>query len=219
VKRLVALALTALLLPACGGKKAAAPTTTQTAAQPDASGCATVDQPKPEDRSGPKSFPKLDPAKTYDVVLKTNCGSFTIRLAVRTSPKTTASFANLVRRGYFDGTVFHRIAVGFVIQGGDPTASGTGGPGYSTVDKPPASTQYTFGLVAMAKTQAEAPGTAGSQFFVVTGKNIGLPPIYGVLGRVSGPGLDVVKRIGALGDPSEQPTRVVEIEKATLHVR
>jgi peptidyl-prolyl cis-trans isomerase B (cyclophilin B) len=219
VKRLFLLTVAALLLPACGGKKATAPTTTQTSPPPDASRCATVDQPKPEDRRGPKNFPNLDPARTYDVVLKTNCGSFTIRLAVKTSPKTTASFANLVRRGYFDQTVFHRIVVGFVIQGGDPTASGTGGPGYSTVDKPPASTQYTFGLVAMAKTQAEAAGTAGSQFFVVTGKNIGLPPIYGVLGRVVGPGLAVVKRIGTLGNSSEQPTRVVEIEKATLHVR
>jgi cyclophilin family peptidyl-prolyl cis-trans isomerase len=203
------------LVAGCGGSKKASPTEATTA---DASGCATVDQPKPEDRSEPKSFPKLDPTKTYDVVLKTNCGRFTIRLAVKTSPKTTASFANLVRRGYFDQTVFHRIVVGFVIQGGDPTASGRGGPGYSTVDRAPASTQYTFGVVAMAKTQSEAAGTAGSQFFVVTGKNIGLPPIYGVLGRVLAPGLGVVRRIGVLGDPSEQPTRVVEIEKATLNV-
>ena len=196
------LLLAVLLLAACGGTKAAAPTTT------DASGCTTVDQPKPEDRTGPK---------TYDVGLQTNCGSFTVRLAVKTSPKTTASFASLVRHGFFDQTVFHRIVPGFVIQGGDPTASGTSGPGYSTVDKPPASTQYTLGVVAMAKTQTEAAGTAGSQFFVVTGKNVGLPPIYAVLGRVTS-GMSVVKRIGGLGDASEQPTRVVEIEKATLHV-
>lgn len=205
------LLLAVLLLAACGGTKAAAPTTT------DASGCTTVDQPKPEDRTGPKTYPRLDPAKTYDVGLQTNCGSFTVRLAVKTSPKTTASFASLVRHGFFDQTVFHRIVPGFVIQGGDPTASGTSGPGYSTVDKPPASTQYTLGVVAMAKTQTEAAGTAGSQFFVVTGKNVGLPPIYAVLGRVTS-GMSVVKRIGGLGDASEQPTRVVEIEKATLHV-
>jgi len=206
-----------LVLVACGGKKAASPTTA-TAPPADSSGCTTVDQPKPEDRTGPKSYPLLDPAKTYDVVLKTNCGTFTIRLAVKTSPKTTASFASLVQHGYFDATIFHRIVPGFVIQGGDPTASGTGGPGYSTVDRPPASTKYTFGLVAMAKTQSEPAGTSGSQFFVVTGKDIGLPPIYAVLGQVTPPGLSVVKRIGLLGDASEQPTRVVEIEKATLHV-
>jgi peptidyl-prolyl cis-trans isomerase B (cyclophilin B) len=210
------LLLAVLTLAACGGKKAAAPTTT--AAPADASGCTTVDQPKPGNRTGPKSYPRLDPAKSYDVVLQTTCGSFTIRLAVRTSPRTTASFASLVRHGFFDRTVFHRIVPGFVIQGGDPTASGTSGPGYSTLDKPPASTRYTLGLVAMAKTQTEAPGTAGSQFFVVTGKDVGLPPIYAVLGRVT-TGLAVVKRIGVLGDSSQQPTRVVEIEKATLHVR
>jgi len=151
-------------------------------------------------------------------VLQTSCGSFTIRLAVRTSPATTESFAHLVRAGFFDRTVFHRIVPGFVIQGGDPTASGAGGPGYTTVDRVPRATRYTFGLVAMAKTQTQPPGTAGSQFFVVTGKDVGLPPEYAVLGRVVA-GADVVRTIGKLGDPStEQPTRVVEIEKATLHV-
>lgn len=217
MKRLLLLGAV-LVLAACGGKKAASPTTRESAA-PDASGCTTVDQPKPEDRSGPKTYPALEAARTYDVAVRTNCGTFTIRLDVKTSPKTTASFASLVRSGYFDGTVFHRIVPGFVIQGGDPTAAGSGGPGYSTVDRPPATTRYTFGLVAMAKTQAEPAGTSGSQFFVVTGKDVGLPPDYAVLGRVTTPGLAVVKRIGVLGDSTEQPTQVVEIEKATLHVR
>ena len=214
MRRLAPLLVLVCLLAACGGKggKGAAQATT------DAAGCVSVSKPSTGARTHAKPTQSLDAAKTYDVVLKTNCGSFTIRLAVKTSPKTTASFANLVRRGYFDQTVFHRIAVGFVIQGGDPTASGTSGPGYTTVDKPPASTQYTFGLVAMAKTQSDAPGTSGSQFFVVTGKNIGLPAIYAVLGRVLPAGFGVVRRIGVLGNPSEQPTRVVEIEKATLHV-
>jgi cyclophilin family peptidyl-prolyl cis-trans isomerase len=183
-----------------------------------AAGCTTVKKPKLGGRTGPKTFPKLNPAKTNDVVITTNCGSFTIKLAARISPHTTASFANLVRRGYFDRTIFHRIVPGFVIQGGDPTGTGEGGPGYTTVDKPPASTQYTLGLVAMAKTQTEAAGTSGSQFFVVTGANVGLPPDYAVLGIVTS-GLGVVQRIGRLGSAvSEKPTRVVEIEKATLHV-
>ncbi|HZP72656.1 MAG TPA: peptidylprolyl isomerase [Gaiellaceae bacterium] len=181
-------------------------------------GCSTVKKPKLGARSGSKSFPKLSRSKTYDVVIATNCGSFTIKLAVRISPHTTASFANLVRRGFFDRTIFHRIVPGFVIQGGDPTGTGLGGPGYTTVDKPPASTQYTLGLVAMAKTPTQAPGTSGSQFFVVTGANVGLSPDYAVLGTVTS-GLGVVERIGKLGSAStEQPTRVVEIEKATLHV-
>jgi cyclophilin family peptidyl-prolyl cis-trans isomerase len=108
-----------------------------------------------------------------------------------------------------------------VIQGGDPTGSGAGGPGYSTVDAPPASTRYTLGVVAMAKTGAEPPGTAGSQFFVVTEQDAGLPPDYAVLGRIV-KGQATVDKIGQLGDPASggagTPTETVEIEKATLTV-
>ena len=214
----LAVLLGLLALTACGGgtKQPAAPAATSVTA---ASGCRAVSPPPGATRTEPKPTTRLQPAKTYDVRLQTNCGAFTIRLAVRTSPATTASFANLVRKGYLDGTVFHRIVPGCVIQGGDPTASGTGGPGYTTVDQPPAATRYTLGLAAMAKTQSEAPGTAGSQFFVVTAKDAGLPPEYAVLGRVVD-GLSVVEAIGRLGDPStQQPTQTVEIEHATLTVR
>src|SRR5439155_18105049 len=147
---------------------------------------------------------RLDPRKHYDVTLETNCGSFTIRLDVRHSPRTAASFVYLARTHFFDKTIFHRIVPGFVIQGGDPTQTGSGGPGYETVDAPPANTQYVRGVVAMAKTQTEPAGAAGSQFFVVTGANVGLPPDYGILGRVTS-GLKVVLRIGALGNAQEQP--------------
>lgn len=206
--------LAAVALAGCGGGGSKAPA----GPQRDASGCIFLTQPKAAQRSAPKPAKALDPAKAYDVVLKTNCGSFTIHLAVQTSPHTTASFVSLVEHGFFDHTVFHRIVPGFVIQGGDPTASGTGGPGYKTVDPPPASTRYTLGLVAMAKTQTEPAGTAGSQFFVVTAKDAQLPPEYAVLGTVT-KGLGVVKRIAKLGDATtEQPTEVVEIEKATVHV-
>ena len=161
----------------------------------------------------------LDAAKAYDVTLKTNHGTFTIELATKISPNTTASFVRLTRKGYFNGTIFHRIVPGFVIQGGDPTGSGTGGPGYTTVDQPPASTRYTHGVVAMAKSPAEAPGTSGSQFFVVTAPDAGLPPEYAVLGRVVA-GLAVVDRIGQLGDPAtEKPTQTVRIEKASVSVK
>jgi cyclophilin family peptidyl-prolyl cis-trans isomerase len=105
-----------------------------------------------------------------------------------------------------------------VIQGGDPTGTGGGGPGYSTVDKPPPSTRYTLGIVAMAKTQAEAPGTSGSQFFVVTALDAKLPPDYAVLGTITA-GRDTVTAIGKLGDPTtEQPTETVEIEHATVKI-
>ena len=221
--RRLPLALAVLALAGCGGSKdtGSSESTTQASASPTttgSSGCATVQQPATAARTEAKPTKQLDATKTYDVVVQTNCGSFTIELAVKTSPATTASFASLVQKHYFDGTVFHRIVPGFVIQGGDPTGSGTSGPGYSTVDAPPASAKYTLGVVAMAKTGAEAPGTSGSQFFVVTADDAQLPPDYAILGKVTD-GLDVVKRIGRLGDPStEQPTRVVEIQKATLDV-
>ncbi len=150
--------------------------------------------------------------------MKTSEGSFSFDLDVKDSPNTTASFASLVRKGFFDGLTFHRIVPNFVIQGGDPNGDGTGGPGYTTVDAPPANTKYTEGVVAMAKTAAEPPGTAGSQFFVVTGPDAAsLTPDYAVLGKVTS-GLDVVEKIGKLdADPNTgQPSKRVTIEKATL---
>ncbi len=174
---------------------------------------------------GPRSAPKpkklLDASKTYDVVFTTNCGSFTVRLAVKTAPHVTASFVDLVRRHYFDGTAFHRIIPGFIVQGGDPTATGTGTPGYQTVDRPSASTHYGVGTVAMAKATNEAPGTSGSQFFICTGAQaaqLDATPVYAVLGHVV-KGQAVVQLIGRYGDPStEQPTRLIEILHATVSV-
>jgi len=102
------------------------------------------------------------------------------------------------------------------LQRGDPSGDGTGGPGYTTVDVPPSDAKYTKGVVAMAKGGAEPPGTSGSQFFVVTGDDVGLPPDYALLGKVTS-GIAVVEKIGKLGDPStEQPTKRIVIEKASL---
>jgi peptidyl-prolyl cis-trans isomerase B (cyclophilin B) len=158
------------------------------------------------------TFPILDPAKQYTVNVRTNLGSFAFRLNVKDSPCTTSSFASLARKRFFNGTRFHRIVRGFVIQGGDPTGTGSGGPGYTVVDEPPDDAAYTRGVVAMAKTGAEPAGTAGSQFFVVTGRDALLPPDYALLGKVSS-GLDVVLRIGMLGDASEQPTQKVVVQR------
>jgi cyclophilin family peptidyl-prolyl cis-trans isomerase len=213
--------LLVLALAGCGGggsKQQAAPAQQTTTG---AAGCSSVKPPAAKARTESKPSKRLDETQTYDVLIKTNCGAFTIRLAVKTSPATTASFASLVQKGFFDGTVFHRIVPGFVIQGGDPTGTGASGPGYTTVDAPPASTRYTLGVVAMAKTGAEPPGTAGSQFFVVTAQDAQLPPDYAVLGKVV-QGQATVDRIGRLGDPASGgqgvPTETVEIEKATLTV-
>ena len=226
---LVAVLLLALLPMACGDDDDSADTSASdapateatTASPPEPSGeCREVADPKAKPDGGQKKpTAKLDPAKTYDVVLATSCGSFTIRLDVKTSPATTASFVALARKGFFDGTKFHRIVPGFVIQGGDPTGTGTGGPGYSTVDRPPSDVAYTTGVVAMAKTESEPPGTSGSQFYVVTGEDAGLPPDYAILGKVV-KGVEVTQQIGELGDPasggSGTPTQPVVIEKATV---
>ncbi len=187
----------------------------ETAAQSDQK-CAQVEAPAPKPDGGAKKpTDKLDAAKTNTVTFKTSCGDFTVTLDVKGAPNTAASFAALAESGFYDDTVFHRIVPGFVIQGGDPTGTGTGGPGYQTVDKPPATATYTQGVVSMAKTAAEKPGTSGSQFYVVTAQDAGLPPEYAIVGKVT-EGMDTVMRIEALGTPSEQPSRPVVIEKATF---
>jgi peptidyl-prolyl cis-trans isomerase B (cyclophilin B) len=153
--------------------------------------------------------------------MQTNCGSFTISLAVGDAPRTASSFATLVKRGFYDGLTFHRISGDptggpFVIQGGDPLGTGLGGPGYSVREKPPAGLKYTKYTVAMAKTGTEPAGTSGSQFFVVTAADAGLPPDYALVGHVTA-GKDVVDRIAKVpANGNEQPIVPVVIQKATL---
>jgi peptidyl-prolyl cis-trans isomerase B (cyclophilin B) len=210
-------------LASCGGGADEQSAATSAAPPPPpatrAGPCRDVEQPHPKSVGSLKPPTTiLNAAKTYLVTFKTSCGDFAVRLDLKAAPKTTASFVALAKANFFDGTFFHRIVPGFVIQGGDPTGTGTGGPGYSTLDTPAAGTTYTKGVVAMAKTGAEAPGTAGSQFFVVTADDAGLPPDYAVIGKVVG-GLDVVADIGTLGDPStELPTQPVVIEDVVVGV-
>ena len=188
------------------------PTQTQTQSS---HGCTSVAQPAPRNPGAQKKpSAKLDTSKQWTLTVKTSCGDFTVALDLKSAPNAAASMVALARAGFFKATSFHRIVPGFVIQGGDPTASGQGGPGYSTVDKPPADASYGPGVVAMAKTGAEAPGTAGSQFFVVTGTASQLPPDYAVLGKVK-KGIEAVNRIGALGTQTEQPSQPVEIYDIT----
>ena len=103
----------------------------------------------------PRPTGRLDPAKRYMVTLATNCGAIAIELDVKRAPRTTASFAYLVKRGFYNDLTFHRVAADFVIQGGDPNGDGSGGPGYTIVERPPANLQYTRGTVAMAKTETD----------------------------------------------------------------
>jgi len=220
----VLVACLALAAAGCGGSdtsgngdnaaQTATPTPENTGGEQD-TGCATARQPPAKHVRLPKPAETLDPAKTYVATVTTNCGEFQITLDAKRAPKTGGSFKYLADKGFYDGTTFHRIVPGFVIQGGDPLGTGTGGPGYSVVERPPRTLAYTRGVVAMAKTQLERAGTSGSQFFVVTGDDVGLPPDYAVAGTVTD-GLDVVERIGALGDPAtEQPLQPVVVRSVT----
>jgi peptidyl-prolyl cis-trans isomerase B (cyclophilin B) len=181
--------------------------------------CSPVQTPVPK---GTQSIHKptlaLDPAKRYIVSLATNCGTIEIQLNVREAPRTTASFAYLVKRGFYDDLTFHRVAADFVIQGGDPNGDGSGGPGYTIVEPPPSDTRYTLGTVAMAKTGTDPAGASGSQFFIVTTRDAALPPQYALVGNVVG-NLSSVQAISKLPtDPPQDgaPKMPVVISHASL---
>jgi len=217
---LVAVAAAAVFAAGCSGSSEEDADTTAVATEAGVEAapgeCPSVAFPEPRpSASGEPPAADLDGATTYTLTFSTNCGDFTITLDQEAAPKTSASLVSLARAGYFDDTLFHRIVPGFVIQGGDPTQTGGGGPGYQTVDVPPPDTAYTKGVVAMAKGASEPPGTAGSQFFIVTSADAGLSPEYALVGRVTD-GLDVVEVIGTLGDAFEQPTQPIVIERVTV---
>lgn len=180
-----------------------------------ASGCEQVEAPEPKDVSYGKPQQRVKAGESPTAVVHTSCGEFAIALDAQRAPKTVNSFVFLAEEGFYDGLTFHRVAPGFVIQGGDPTGSGTGGPGYSVDEQPPGNLAYTKGVVAMAKSPAEPPGRSGSQFFVVLSADAGLPPEYALVGRVE-KGLGVVERIGELGTPAEEPEQTVVIERISI---
>jgi peptidyl-prolyl cis-trans isomerase B (cyclophilin B) len=203
----VSTSLALALLVGCGGGGG----DTSSVALP--AGCSKVPAP------APKQVHLAQPTQTLHgpatATVDTSCGSFQIALDTAKAPKTTSSFAYLARNGVYDHTTFHRIVPGFVVQGGDPTGSGTAGPGYSVDEAPPQDLSYTRGIVAMAKSPAEPPGRSGSQFFVVTEADAGLTPDYALLGRVTS-GFDVVQRIELLGTPSGKPKAPVVIDRIEI---
>ena len=208
---LIAIVVVAAILISRGGSDGGDSTTTAAGAD----GCEQVQAPAPKKVSFKAPKQVLQGGEEATAVVETSCGTFDIALDTARAPKTANSFAFLADEGFYDGLTFHRIVPGFVIQGGDPLGNGTGGPGYSVDEKPPADLAYTKGVVAMAKSSAEPPGRSGSQFYVVTGADAGLPPEYALVGKVS-EGMDVVERIGKLGTASEKPKQTVLIKKITI---
>jgi cyclophilin family peptidyl-prolyl cis-trans isomerase len=155
----------------------------------------------------------IDPEKTYTATMVTSKGTLEILLDPHAAPTTVNSFVFLARWHYFDGIVFHRIIPGFVLQGGDPTGSGAGGPGYRFNDELPKAGRYEVGSLAMANA---GPNTNGSQFFVISGPDgVRLPPLYALFGKVV-KGLDVVATINDVGTPSGKPREDVVIESVTI---
>jgi len=207
----------ALLLAACGGgEKEKASSPTETPAPAAETGCENVPAAKPKDVKVPKPTAKLKKGKTYVARVLTNCGEFDITLDPARAPRTGGSFKTLVDKRFYDGLSFHRIVAGFVIQGGDPQGDGSGGPGYTITETPPQDLTYGKGVVAMAKTETEPAGTSGSQFFVVTGEDAGLPPDYALLGKVT-KGQDVVDKIGvAEVGPDEKPLEPIVIRQIRI---
>jgi cyclophilin family peptidyl-prolyl cis-trans isomerase len=155
----------------------------------------------------------IDPAKQYTAVMSTSCGDVTIALDAAAAPQTVNSFVTLAKSGFYDNTQFPRIVPDFVDQGGDPTGTGNGGPGYSLPDEPPAD-GYKAGSVAMANAGA---GTTGSQFFLVvsdTGaQNLGTAPPYkySALGTMDAASLKVAQKINSFGGKDEKPTKKVYV--------
>lgn len=214
----VALAAVALaaILASCGSSSDTTSTSSgATGAEANANSCKQVATPQPKTVSFKKPKQVLKPGEEATAVMKTSCGTFAIALDTKRAPKTANSFAFLAEEGFYDDLTFHRVVPGFVIQGGDPEGTGTGGTGYTVTEKPPANLAYTKGIVAMAKSTADPPGRSGSQFFVVTAPDAGLPPEYALVGKVS-KGFDAVARIEKLGGPEEKPKQTVLIEEVTI---
>jgi peptidylprolyl isomerase len=155
----------------------------------------------------------IDVARRYSAEMVTSKGTITLSLDPIGAPETTNNFVFLARWHYFDGIEFHRVIPGFVLQGGDPTGTGTGGPGYRFKDELPKPGRYEVGSLAMANA---GPDTNGSQFFIISGpQGVALPPKYALFGKVVR-GLDVVAAIEAIGTSSGKPTERVTIESVTI---
>jgi cyclophilin family peptidyl-prolyl cis-trans isomerase len=155
----------------------------------------------------------IDPNKSYSAEVRTTRGSFVIALDPKAAPNTVNNFVVLARYKFFEGIPFHRIIPGFVVQVGDPLATGRGGPGYEFADELPKQGAYKIGSVAMANS---GPNTNGSQFFIITGDaGVILPPKYSLFGTVT-EGMDAVKSIESVGTQEGAPTEQITIQSVSI---
>ncbi len=153
----------------------------------------------------------IDPAKSYTATIETTAGTMTAELYASEAPRTVNNFVFLAREGFYGDVIFHRTISGFMIQGGDPTGTGSGGPGYRFEDEP-VSRQYLRGTLAMANA---GPNTNGSQFFVMHA-DYPLPPNYTIFGKLSA-GEEVVDAIvGAPTGAQDRPVNPVAIKSVTI---
>jgi cyclophilin family peptidyl-prolyl cis-trans isomerase len=181
---------------------------------------AAADTPKPQYDHAPTVNQALATNTEYTAVLHTSCGDISIQLDRTNAPKTVASFVFLAEHRFFDGTFFHRVVDSIdVVQGGDPTGTGGGGPGYTIPDELSGSEHYAPGTVAMANAGA---GTGGSQFFLITGpdgENLDGNPAYTIFGTITD-GLDVAKQLNGFmkggGSYDGPPTQAIYIDKVTI---
>ena len=154
----------------------------------------------------------IDLSKTYTAKIDTSAGEITVEFYAADAPQTVNNFVFLAREGFYDGVIFHRTIPGFMIQGGDPTGTGTGGPGYRFRDEFHDKTTYSRGTVAMANA---GPNTNGSQFFICH-TDVGLPHSYTIFGTVTA-GQDVVDTIATTAtDGRDRPNDDVVINSITI---
>jgi peptidylprolyl isomerase/peptidyl-prolyl cis-trans isomerase B (cyclophilin B) len=168
--------------------------------------------PKVSSFDAPPSY-ILEDSKAYSATITTNHGIMVAELFASKAPITVNNFVFLARYHYYDDVVFHRIISGFVVQGGDPTGTGTGGPGYRFRDELPSAGEYEYGTLAMANA---GPNTNGSQFFIVSGASgQSLPPSYSIFGKVQS-GLDVLETLDSKGSSSGKPSEPCIIKEITI---
>ncbi len=183
------------------------PSPTTTIAAPAGVGCPKLDGSSPHYQHFTAAPPMcINTGKTYTVTFQTDVGTFVAVLDPKEAPKTVNNFVFLTGYHYFDGIVFHRVVPDFVVQGGDPTGTGSGGPGYQFADELPKAGQYKVGSLAMANS---GPNTNGSQFFIITGsQGVALQPNYSLFGMVTS-GMNIVQKISADGAADPNPPKVI----------